>query len=154
MLQVGDKVPSYKLQDQDGNEHTEAELKGKTTLVYFYPKDNTPGCTAQACQLRDNLEDLKKDGVEVIGVSADSVKSHKGFAERFNLPFTILADEDKTLVQAFGAFGEKSMFGKKYMGITRSSFLIGPDATVLAVWPKVKPLHQVEDVREWLAAHK
>jgi peroxiredoxin Q/BCP len=154
MLQVGDKVPSYKLRDQDGSEHTEAELKGKTTLMYFYPKDNTPGCTAQACQLRDNLEDLRKDGVEVIGVSADSVKSHKGFAERFNLPFTILADEDKALVQAFGAFGEKSMFGKKYMGITRSSFLIGPDATVLAVWPKVKPLHQVEDVREWLAANK
>ncbi len=154
MLKVGDKVPSYKLQDQDGNEHTEAELKGKTTLIYFYPKDNTPGCTAQACQLRDNLEDLNKDGIEVIGVSADSVKSHRGFADKFKLPFTILADPDKQMIQTFGAWAEKSMFGKKYMGITRSSFLIGPDARVLAVWPKVKPLHQVEDVREFLAAQK
>ncbi len=154
MLQVGDKVPSYKLRDQDGNEHSEAELKGKTTLIYFYPKDNTPGCTAQACALRDNLEELKADGVTVIGVSADSVKSHRGFADRFKLPFTILADEDKTMTQAFGAFGEKSMFGKKYMVITRSSFLIGPDVRVLAVWPKVKPLHQVEDVRNWLTANK
>ncbi len=154
MLKVGDKVPSYSLEDQDGNKHTDAELKGKTTLIYFYPKDNTPGCTMQACQLRDNLEDLKKDGVEVIGVSADSVKSHRGFADKFKLPFPLLADENKELVQAFGAFGEKSMFGKKYMGITRSSFLVGPDATILAVWPKVKPLHQVQDVRDWLAANK
>lgn len=154
MLQVGDKIPKFTLQDQDGNEHSEAELSGQTTLVYFYPKDNTPGCTAQACQLRDNLEDLRKDGVEVIGVSGDSVKSHRGFANKFNLPFTILADTEKAMAQAFGAYSEKSMFGKKYMGITRSSFLIGPDKTVLAVWPKVKPLHQVQDVRDWLTANK
>ncbi len=154
MLQVGDTVPNYTLQDQDGVEHTQVELQGKTTLIYFYPKDNTPGCTAQACQLRDNLEDLKGDGVEVIGVSTDSVKSHRGFADKFKLPFTLLADEDKAMVQAFGVFTEKSMFGKKYMGTTRSSFLVGDDGSVVAVWPKVSPLKQVQDVRDWLTANR
>lgn len=154
MLQVGDKAPDFNLEDQDGAAKLLADYKGKRTLFYFYPKDNTPGCTAEACSLRDNLEDLRADGLEVVGVSADSVKSHQGFAQKHSLPFTLLSDPEKAMIQAWGVWVEKSMYGRKYMGIARASFIVGPDLTVEAVWPEVSPLKHVAEVRKWLAEHK
>ena len=154
MLQVGDKAPDFNLEDQDGIARTLTDYKGKRTLFYFYPKDNTPGCTAEACSLRDNLEDLRSDGLEVVGVSADSVKSHQGFAQKHSLPFTLLSDPEKAMIQSWGVWVEKSMYGRKYMGIARASFIVGPDLTVEAVWPKVSPLKHVAEVRKWLAEHK
>ncbi|MCC7288850.1 thioredoxin-dependent thiol peroxidase [bacterium] len=154
MLQVGDKAPDFNLEDQDGTARTLTDYNGKRTLFYFYPKDNTPGCTAEACSLRDNLEDLRADGLEVVGVSADSVKSHQGFAQKHSLPFTLLSDPEKAMIQAWGVWVEKSMYGRKYMGIARASFIVGPDLTVEAVWPKVSPLKHVAEVRKWLAEHK
>ena len=154
MLQVGDKAPDFNLEDQDGAAKLLADYKGKRTLFYFYPKDNTPGCTAEACSLRDNLEDLRSDGLEVVGVSADSVKSHQGFAQKHSLPFTLLSDPEKAMIQSWGVWVEKSMYGRKYMGIARASFIVGPDLTVEAVWPKVSPLKHVAEVRKWLAEHK
>ncbi len=154
MLQVGDKAPDFTLEDQAGKSHSLNDYKGKQTLFYFYPKDNTPGCTAEACSLRDNIEDLKADGLEVVGVSADSVKSHAGFAEKYQLPFTLLADPDHKIIEPWGVWAEKNMYGRKYMGIVRASFIIGPDLKVQAVWPKVSPLKHVKEVREWLAQNK
>lgn len=154
MLKIGDKVPDFTLADQAGKTHKLSEYKGKRTLFYFYPKDNTPGCTVEACSLRDNIEDLRADGLEVVGVSADSVKSHEGFAGRHNLPFTLLSDPDRTIIEAWGIWAEKSMYGRKYMGITRASFVVGPDLTVEMVWPKVSPLKHVAEVRKWLAENK
>ena len=151
MLQIGDKAPDFKLEDQNGKVHNLTDYKGKTTLVYFYPKDNTPGCTAEACSLRDNIEDLEKDGLTVVGISADTAKSHAGFAEKHSLPFTLLADPDKELIEGFGVWGENSMYGRKYMGIARASFIIGPDLKIAMVWPKVSPLKHVAEVRKWLA---
>lgn len=151
MLQIGDKAPDFSLEDQNGKTHTLSDYKAKRTLVYFYPKDNTPGCTAEACSLRDNIEDLKSDGITVIGVSADTAKSHAGFAQKHNLPFTLLADPNKQMIEGFGVWAEKSMYGRTYMGILRASFIIGPDLTIEMVWPKVSPLKHVEEVRKWLA---
>lgn len=154
MLNIGDKAPAFELADQAGKTHKLSDYQGKRTLFYFYPKDNTPGCTVEACSLRDNIEDLRADGLEVVGVSADSVKSHEGFAERHNLPFTILSDPERKMIEAWGVWAEKSMYGRKYMGITRASFVVGPDLTVEMVWPKVSPLKHVTEVRKWLAERK
>ena len=152
MLEIGDKVPDFTLSDQDGKSHSLSDYKGKITLFYFYPKDNTPGCTAEVCALRDNLEDLASDGLTVVGVSADSVDSHGKFAKKYNLPFTLLADPDHVLIEGFGVWAEKSMYGRKYMGILRASFIVGPDLKVAKVWPKVSPLKHVAEVRDWLAS--
>jgi thioredoxin-dependent peroxiredoxin len=153
MLQVGDKVPDFQLLDQEEKSHSLSDYKGKRTLFYFYPKDNTPGCTVEACSLRDNIEDLEADGLTVVGVSADSVKSHQGFAQKHSLPFTLLSDPDKKIIEPWGVWTEKSMYGRKYMGIARASFIVGPDLTVEAVWPKVSPLKHVKEVRDWVAEH-
>ena len=149
-LQVGDTAPAYNLADQDGKMHSSEELKGKTTLIYFYPKDETPGCTAQSCSLRDNFETLQAKEVDVIGVSKDDVKSHAKFAAKHSLPFDILADPDTKMIDAYGAWVEKSMYGRKFMGIVRSAVLIGPEGKVLAVWPKIAPLKTVPEVEKWL----
>ncbi len=154
MLNIGDKAPDFTLADQAGKTHKLSDYKGKRTLFYFYPKDNTPGCTVEACSLRDNIEDLRADGLEVVGVSADSVKSHEGFAKRHSLPFTLLSDPDRTMIEAWGVWAEKSMYGRKYMGITRASFVVGPDLTVEMIWPKVSPLKHVAEVRKWLTENK
>ena len=154
MLQINDPVPDFTLEDQMGQSHSLSDYKGKTTLFYFYPKDDTPGCTAEACSLRDNLEDLKKDGLTVVGVSGDSVASHQKFADKYNLPFTLLSDPDHQIIEPWGVWGEKNMYGRKYMGITRASFLVGPDLKVAMVWPKVSPLKHVDEVRQWLAEQK
>ena len=150
MLKIGDNAPKFELKDQSGKTHKLADYTGKTTLFYFYPKDNTPGCTAEACSLRDNIEHLKKDGLEVVGVSADSISSHDKFAKKFNLPFTLLSDENKQLIEGFGVWVEKSMYGRKYMGIARASFIVGPDLKIQMVWQKVSPLKHVKEVREFL----
>jgi len=149
-LQVGDLAPKFSLTGQDGKTHDLSQLKNKTTLVYFYPKDETPGCTAQACSIRDNFEELQSKGIDVIGVSKDELASHEKFASKNNLPFLILSDPEKTMISAYSAWGEQSMYGKKYMGTIRSCLLIGPDLKILAVWPKIQPLKTVPEVLAFL----
>lgn len=123
-LQIGDKAPEVLGLDQNGNEIKLSDFSGKKLVLYFYPKDNTPGCTAQACSLRDEYAELRKSGYEVLGVSADSTSSHQKFINKHELPFNLIADTDKTLSEKFGTWGEKSMYGRKYMGMFRTTFLI------------------------------
>lgn len=153
MLQTNDRAPAFSLPDQDGNIRSLSEYAGTWLLLYFYPKDDTPGCTEEACSLRDNLSALKAKGLTIIGVSTDSVASHRKFADKHGLPFTLLADEKKEAVSAYGLWAEKSMYGKKYMGTLRSSFLIRPDGTIAKIYEKVKPgehaaeiLHDMDDM--------
>lgn len=129
-MEKGDKIPQILGLDQDGNEVNLAKYEGKKLVIYFYPKDSTPGCTSEACSLRDNYAELRASGYEVIGVSVDSAKSHLRFIEKNNLPFTLVADVDKKLVEAFGVWGEKKMCGRTYMGTYRTTFVIGEDGTV------------------------
>ena len=122
MLTIGDKMPYFEVMDQDGNKVTSNELTGKKTIIYFYPKDNTSGCTAEACNLRDNYEALSSKGYNVVGVSKDSVASHKKFADKYELPFTLLSDTSTQMLQDFGAWGEKKMCGKVSVGTLRRTF--------------------------------
>ncbi|MCD8563829.1 MAG: thioredoxin-dependent thiol peroxidase [Candidatus Pacebacteria bacterium] len=139
MLEINSPAPEFTLLDQDEKTHTLSEYRGQYVLIYFYPKDDTPGCTQQACILRDIYDEFEKIQVKVIGISADSPKSHKKFAEKYQLPFTLLSDTDRTTLTAFGALKEKSMFGKSFLGIIRSSFLINPEGVIIKVYPKVDP---------------
>jgi peroxiredoxin Q/BCP len=123
-LKVGDKAPDFSIKNQDGKEYSLKDYAGKKVVLYFYPKDDTPGCTAESCNLRDNYSSLKKKGYEVIGVSVDNEKSHKKFAKKFDLPFNLLADTEKKMVNDYGVWGEKTLFGRKYMGIIRTTFII------------------------------
>jgi len=145
-LKEGDPAPDFSASTSGGGRMSLAELKGKNVILYFYPRDDTPGCTKEACAFRDHFADFKKKGAVVLGVSTDPVKKHDKFVEKYKLPFTLLADEDKTIVQAYGVWGEKSFLGKKYMGIYRVTFLIGPDGRVKKIWPKVKPEEHAEEV--------
>jgi thioredoxin-dependent peroxiredoxin len=129
-LHVGDKAPEILGVNQDGKELKLSDFAGKKIVLYFYPKDNTSGCTAQACSLRDNYSDLRKAGYEIIGVSADSEKSHQGFIAKQNLPFNLIADTEKTLSTLFGTWGEKSMYGRKYMGMFRTTFIIDENGVI------------------------
>ncbi|MCD7935294.1 MAG: thioredoxin-dependent thiol peroxidase [Tannerellaceae bacterium] len=129
-IQIGDKVPEILGTDQNGNEIRVSDYKGKKLVLYFYPKDNTSGCTAQACSLRDGYEELQAAGYEVVGVSKDSAKSHQGFISKQELPFTLIADTDTTLQQTFGVWAEKSMYGRKYMGTNRTTFIINEEGIV------------------------
>jgi thioredoxin-dependent peroxiredoxin len=149
-LKVGDKAPQFKLVDQDGKTHSLDDLKGKTTLIYFYPKDETPGCTMQACSLRDNFEELQAKGMDVVGVSKDDVKSHDKFKTKHNLPFDILADPEHAMIEAYGAWQERSMYGRKFFGTQRSAVIVGPDLMIEAVWPKIQPLKTVPEALKWL----
>ena len=151
MLAQGDKSPSFAVSDQNGLTHNSKSLKGKRYLVYFYPKDSTPGCTVQACGLQSDLEQFNALGIPVFGVSADSVASHKKFADKYGLNFPLLADTDKKMIEAFGVWIEKSLYGKKYMGISRSSFLIGCNAKVEKVWEKVNTKTHAQDVLAFIA---
>ncbi|HEY4788798.1 MAG TPA: thioredoxin-dependent thiol peroxidase [Bacteroidales bacterium] len=137
-LKVGDKAPEFKAIDQEGKSISLADYKGKKVILYFYPKDNTPGCTDEACSLRDGYQDLLKHGYDVIGISADSTTSHQGFIKKFNLPFRLISDPDKMVIQAYGAWGEKKMYGKSYEGIIRTTFIIGSDGKIESVIDKVK----------------
>jgi peroxiredoxin Q/BCP len=148
---AGQQAPDFSLPDQDGVTHSLSSYIGKWVLLYFYPKDNTPGCTIEACTIRDQFKDFQKIGAAVLGVSTDSVKSHKRFADGFNLPFTLLADEQKEVVGKYGVFGEKKFMGKTYMGIGRTSFLIDPSGKIAKVYEKVKPEKHAAEVLADLA---
>lgn len=137
-VEVGQQAPDFESKDQDGNTIKLSDYKGKKVVLYFYPKDNTPGCTAQACDLRDNYEALQKAGYEVIGISSDSGKSHQKFIQKFDLPFTLLADEDKSVHEKFGTWVEKSMYGKTYMGTARTTYIIDENGIIAEIIDKVK----------------
>ncbi|MSR87672.1 MAG: thioredoxin-dependent thiol peroxidase [Candidatus Zambryskibacteria bacterium] len=145
-IRVGLKAPDFSLPDQNGKVHKLSTYKGKWVLLYFYPKDDTPGCTIEACTIRDQFQDFKKIKAVVLGVSKDSVESHKKFADTYKLPFTILSDEDKKIIKKYGVWGEKILYGKKYVGVNRTSFLIGPDGKVKKVYQNVKPPKHAEEV--------
>lgn len=137
-LQVGDQAPEFEAPNQDGETVKLSDFRGKKVVLYFYPKDNTSGCTAQACNLRDNYADLQSAGYEVIGVSKDSVKSHEKFVAKQELPFTLISDEDTSINQAYGVWKEKSMYGKKYMGTARTTFIIDEEGKISDIIEKVK----------------
>jgi len=132
-LQVGDKAPAMLGVNQDGKEIKLSDFAGKKIVLYFYPKDSTPGCTAQACSLRDNYSELQKDGYEVIGVSADNASSHQKFIAKQNLPFNLIADTETKLSAEFGTWGEKSMYGRQYMGMFRTTFIIDETGTIIRI---------------------
>jgi len=136
-IEEGKKAPDFTLDDQDGKPVTLSSFKGKDVIVYFYPKDDTPGCTKEACGFRDFWKDLQKAGVVVLGISPDGAASHQKFISKYKLPFTLLSDPDKDMMKAWGAFGEKMMYGVKKIGIIRSSVWIGPDGIVKKHWRKV-----------------
>ncbi|WP_299988533.1 thioredoxin-dependent thiol peroxidase [uncultured Pontibacter sp.] len=137
-LKIGDKAPEFEAQDQSGNTVKLSDYRGKKVVLYFYPKDNTPGCTAQSCNLRDNYSALQAQGYEVIGVSIDGEKSHQNFISKYELPFTLLADTDKKIVEQYGVWQEKSMYGRKYMGTMRYTFVIDEEGTIEDIITKVK----------------
>jgi peroxiredoxin Q/BCP len=138
MIEEGKKAPAFSLKDQAGATVKLADFAGKYVVLYFYPKDDTSGCTKEACSFRDEHSKLKKAGAVVLGVSPDDEKRHTKFIAKYELPFTLLADTEHEVAEKYGAWGEKSMYGRKYMGIVRSTFLIAPDGKVAKVWPKVK----------------
>lgn len=151
--QPGALAPDFTLLDQDGVAHTLSAHQGNRVLIYFYPKDDTPGCTKQACMLRDAMPDFSSLDVIVFGISADSVKSHRKFADKYGLPFTLLADEDKVAANAYGVWGKKKMMGREYDGIFRTSFLIGTNGLVERVYENVKPEMHAAQVLADLAEH-
>lgn len=137
-LKEGDKAPAFDSVDEKGEKITLEEYRGKKVVLYFYPKDNTPGCTAEACDLRDNYSQFMEKGFEIIGVSADNQNSHMKFKDKYDLPFRLISDVDKTVLQAYGAWGEKLMYGKSYMGILRKTFIINEEGYVEKIIEKVK----------------
>jgi thioredoxin-dependent peroxiredoxin len=145
-LKEGDMAPDFKATTNGGGEVSLSELRGRNVILYFYPKDNTPGCNKEACSFRDRFDDFKEKGAVVLGVSTDNVKSHDKFAEKFKLPFALLADESKAIVQAYGVWGPKTFIGVKYTGTSRVTFLIGPDGRIKKVWPEVSPGDHADEV--------
>ena len=145
-LEVGHKAPDFSLPDQDGKKVKLKDLKGQQVVLYFYPKDDTPGCTTQACGLRDSLSSIKKTGGLILGVSQDGQESHQKFIAKFGLPFSLLSDEDAKVSKAYGVYKLKNMYGKKYWGIERTTFIIDEDSNVSAIFRKVKVDRHVEDV--------
>lgn len=150
-MEIGDKVPEILGTDQDGKQISLSDFKGKKLVLYFYPKDSTPGCTSQACNLRDNYELMMKRGYAVVGVSVQDEKSHKKFIEKYNLPFPLIADVDKKLNEAFGVYGEKKMYGRSYMGTFRTTFIIRTDGTVEEIFTP-KQIKVKEHAEQILAA--
>jgi thioredoxin-dependent peroxiredoxin len=146
MLQKGEQAPDFSANDQDGNTISLSQYKGKKVVLYFYPKDDTPGCTKEACSLRDNYESMISKGFVVLGVSPDTIASHKKFAAKFNLPFPLLADPELQIVKAYGAWGEKKMYGKTYEGLLRSTFVISEDGLIEEVIAKVKTDQHAEQI--------
>ena len=145
-LKEGDQAPDFTAPTNGGGKVSLADFKGRHVVLYFYPRDDTPGCTKEACAFRDHFAAFKKKGAVVLGVSVDSVKSHDKFLDKFKLPFTLVADEDKKIVQAYGVWGEKSFMGRKYQGTHRVTFLIGSDGRIKKIWPQVKPEEHAEEV--------
>lgn len=153
-LKTGDSAPEFELLDQNSNMHSLSDYRGKWVLIYFYPKDDTPGCTKEACMIRDDFFNFEKIGATVLGVSTDSVKSHKKFEEKYRLPFTLLADENKDVVNKYGVWTEKSFMGRKYMGTLRASFLIDPEGKIAKIYEDVKPIQHSAEVLADLNALK
>src|ERR1019366_1815225 len=138
-LKAGDVAPKFSAATSGGVKISLADFKGQNVILYFYPKDDTPGCTKEACAFRDHFADFKKKGAIVLGISTDPVTAQAKFGSKFKLPFTLLADEDKKIVEAYGVWGEKSFMGRKYLGTHRVTFLLGPDGRIKKIWPLVKP---------------
>ncbi len=151
---VHKRAPKFEAADQDGKTHSLEVCAGKWVLLYFYPKDDTPGCTTEACSLRDSCPKFKKLGTTIFGVSVDTIKSHRKFADKFTLPFTLLADEDKKIVAAYGVWGKKKFMGREYLGIMRTSFLINPEGIIEKIYENVKPAEHAEEVLADLHAFK
>lgn len=150
MLEVGTKAPDFKLQDKDGKEVALSDFIGKKVVLYFYPKDNTPGCTRQACAFAGLYNEFQKKGVEVIGISKDSVASHIKFAEKYNLPFILLSDSELSAIKAYGVWQEKKMYGKVTMGVVRTTFIIDENGNIEKIMPKVKPDTNAAEILELL----
>ena len=150
MLKAGDRAPEFALKDKDGREVRLADFEGRRVVLYFYPKDNTPGCTRQACAFAGAFDIFEVNGVAVIGVSKDSAASHAKFAEKYVLPFVLLADPELEAIKAYGVWQEKKNYGKVSMGVVRTTFIIGPDGRIEKVMPKVKPDTNAEEIIEYL----
>jgi peroxiredoxin Q/BCP len=146
MLKIGTKAPAFSLPDQDGKMHSLSDYTGKKVLLYFYPKDDTPGCTTEACNFRDSHAELAAMGLVILGVSKDSIKSHKKFADKFSLPFPLLSDETGEVVEKYESWGKKKFMGREYMGISRNSFLINEEGNIAKVYESVKPAEHVGEV--------
>lgn len=151
MLKVGDPAPDFALSDADGQQHKLSQYRGQPVVLYFYPKDDTSGCTKEACSFRDNFAELKKAGIVVLGISTDSEKSHRKFIDKYSLPFTLLADTEKKVVEKYGVWVEKSMYGKKYFGTARTTFLIDKEGRISHIYEKVKPENHAEEILERLS---
>ncbi len=148
-LKEGDAAPDVTAATNGGGRVSLSDFKGRNVVLYFYPRDDTPGCTKEACGFRDRFAEFELKGVAVLGVSVDSVKSHGKFIKKYQLPFILLADEERRIVEAYGVWGQKSFLGRKYMGIHRVTFLIGPDGRIKRIWPRVKPeIHAAEILAE------
>jgi peroxiredoxin Q/BCP len=146
-LNAGDRAPDFSLPTDGNGKASLSDFKGKKLVIYFYPKDDTPGCTTESCGFRDSITEFKKLGLAVVGVSKDSVKSHDKFKKKYDLNFPLISDEEGTMCEAYGVWKEKSMYGKKYMGIERSTFLINEDGKIAHVWRNVKVPGHVDEVR-------
>jgi len=151
MLEIGIKAPDFTLLNQDGKEVSLADYKGKKVILYFYPKDDTPGCTSQACGFTQLYPDFKEKGAEIIGISKDSVKSHRKFADKYNLTFTLLADTETKVVEAYDVWKEKSMYGKKYMGVVRTTYLIDEEGMIIKAYDQVNAAKNPEEMLENLS---
>ena len=147
-LEIGQQAPDFSAKNQNGETVHLSDFKGKKVILYFYPKDNTPGCTTEACNFRDNYQSLKKDGFEIIGVSVDNEASHKKFISKHELPFQLLVDEDKRLVEAYGVWVEKNMYGKKYMGTARTTFVIDEQGIIQHIIKKVDNKNASQQIRD------
>ena len=145
-LETGDLAPQFTLEDQDGQKVALGDLQGSPVVIYFYPKDDTPGCTTQACDLRDQWSEFEEAGAVVLGISPDDVASHAKFAAKYDLPHRLLADPDRVAIDAYGVWGTKKMYGKEFQGVMRSTVLVDRDGNVAAVWPKVKPKEHADQV--------
>lgn len=150
MLSIGTKAPEFTLEDKDGNKVSISDFKGKKVVVYFYPKDNTPGCTRQACAFRNAYDGFKKEDVQVIGISKDSIKSHQKFAEKHELPFILLSDPDLVAIKAFDVWKEKKMYGKTALGVVRATYIIDENGIIEKVFEKAKPDTNAQEILEYL----
>jgi peroxiredoxin Q/BCP len=154
MVKEGQAAPDFKLQDDEGNWVSLADFRGKDVVLYFYPKDDTPGCTTEACSFRDQYAEFRTRGIEIAGVSADSVESHAKFKAKFHLRFPLLSDPDKKTIKAYGVWKEKSMYGKKFMGIERTTFAIDENGMIEKIFPKVKPAEHIREILDNFSAAK
>ena len=150
MLNIGDRAPNFTLKDKNGNDVSLSDFLGKKVVLYFYPKDNTPGCTRQACAFAGAYEQFQERGVEVIGISRDGIASHVKFAEKYNLPFVLLSDPDLEAIQAYGVWQEKKLYGKVSFGVVRTTFIIDENGIIEKIMPKVKPDTNAEEILKFL----